>query len=531
MESLQELLGPYVLPRRYVECVRVGSTNTALVEKKKTGKRQNRHDAVSVSVPSRLPIITATRLRFLSDMSKAKREVIDLVSSSEDENDAPLRRNLNLPPHGKRGREMLSSHVGRLTKKGGGKKVHPTDASLEEYSRSCGLKTQGLPSSHADPSRQDNLDTGGRPSQNGRIARVHPVPWIFINADGSDDAIVTEGIISLADMLHLPDVATCAGGKKHRQSVSSVLHIKQNDKWSCGFRNLQMMLSALLPRLPAFHPFFEVVPDSLKRYPATAGSIPTPLPSLRQLQSFLEQSWADGFDPRGAQHYNRRIVGKRSEIGAVEVSSCLSFLGIDSTVVQFIKCKESRSLLGSFVWAYFTKMAHRNGCVFCSDTAEHHDHSLYFPSTTECALELLRSAAVPSAEDATTESCSCPVLPLYLQWEGHSVSIVGAERKVIPNASTNGIHDINLLLFDPMVDGEHIKQSLVRAVASKSTASSMASNKFLSSIRLPAHKLLEKDCQILMSSMRSLTPNEKKACRESINAVTAAKSEVVRFLE
>ena len=67
-----------------------------------------------------------------------------------------------------------------------------------------------------------------------------------------------------------------------------------------------------------------------------------------------ESCWKDGFDPKGAEHYNHRIVGKTSFIGAVEVSSVLSYLHIDSTVVQFIQCFESRSKLGPFVWAYFT---------------------------------------------------------------------------------------------------------------------------------------------------------------------------------
>jgi hypothetical protein len=250
-----------------------------------------------------------------------------------------------------------------------------------------------------------------------------------------------------------------------------------------------MILTSILPHLPVTHVYFRSVP---RKTPTT-----TTIPPLHQIQQALEQCWKAGFDSDGAKHYRNKIVGQKSKIGAVEVASVLAYWGIDSSIVQFIKCRASRALLPKFVKSYFSKKLGKEACPFCSSS----------PMASEaCAEELLQFAS--AAEDLQLESgCRCPLLPLYLQWEGHSVTIVGIE-------TTPG-EEPQLLVFDPFKEGSRLKETLAR-------------EKTLKVLRLPCKQLLEKDIQIILLSMRSLTTGERNARRNQVNAVTAAKEAVMQ---
>lgn len=327
----------------------------------------------------------------------------------------------------------------------------------------------------------------------------------------------------LIDNLCLNDVATCSrGGIIDRVGEATrcgpprnlPLHYQQSDKWSCGFRNLQMMLSALLPNFPANHPYF-----CMNRSEILCNR---KVLSLYQLQSHLEDSWAGGFDPRGARHYGHKIrgrSGRSSWIGAVEVSSVLSYLHIDSTVVQFIHRQESRALLGDFVWCYFSKKIGIDACYFCSrlSTLEGEKptkttSSPHYPTSTECAVELIQFAMLQNKEDVAVECCQCPLPPLYLQWEGHSVTIVGIQK--VCGEALNGRYD--LLIFDPMKSGRSLKNSLAGWQPGGKSC--------LAPMRLPTNDLLHLDCQIVLCSLRSLTSHERQRCRTKVNALTAGET-------
>lgn len=326
----------------------------------------------------------------------------------------------------------------------------------------------------------------------------------FINADVPDNAIVTDGIMPLLHRLNqLPGVITVSGRNPFLPTHALLLHFKQKDSWSCGFRNTQMMLTALLPQLQSHHAFFQSVPASLKPYPMQDNR-PIPIPSLHQLQTFLQDSWANGFDQRGALHYQRNIVGKSREIGAMEVSTILSYLYVDTAVVQFINCHESRALLGPWIWNYFL----RGPCFVC-DWAAHNISCL------DWANQLLDTTARNLSESTDSMNvCACPALPLYLQWNGHSVTAVGAEK--------TKAGDIYLLMFDPMKSGSELRQAL----------SSSNRKNVPSLMRLSTKSLLKQkvNCQVLMSSPRPLTAVERNAIREcsSVNVTTAAFEAVQR---
>jgi hypothetical protein len=211
------------------------------------------------------------------------------------------------------------------------------------------------------------------------------------------------------------------------------------------------------------------------KYPRRSGHIA--IPSLYQIQSAIENAWQDGFDPEGAAHFRHKLRGKRCFIGAVEVYSAMAFWGIDATVVQFIRCQESREQLPRFVKAYYSKsLASSPACPFCSAKT---------PAIGECSVTALASQLLTSAsrdeQNAGTPKCQCPPMPLYFQWEGHSVTIVGVD-------DSKG----EFIVFNP----QH-----------KEGPS-----------RLPISSLLSKDTQILMAtSFRSISSSErllKKTIRE-----------------
>jgi hypothetical protein len=75
-----------------------------------------------------------------------------------------------------------------------------------------------------------------------------------------------------------------------------------------------MLLVTLVPSLPPEHIYFDN---------GSLNGQAFRVPSLQQLQASLERSWRAGYDPDGARHYQNRILGKNSKIGAVEVSTTL----------------------------------------------------------------------------------------------------------------------------------------------------------------------------------------------------------------
>lgn len=371
---------------------------------------------------------------------------------------------------------------------------------------------------HSSP-KNDRAAKKGQTASSKRSAERPSTCMPFINSDVPDNAVCTTDIMPLLHCLKRENIITCSGRNHSTPTTSSLLHIQQLDKWSCGFRNLQVMLTALLPLVPANHKYFFTVPTSLSAY-SPQEHRPVPIPSLHQLQTFLEDSWRHGFDERGAKHYSRCIVAKSLEIGAIEVSTILSYLHLDSSVIQFIKVKESRDMLGPFVWQYFSQ-----GPCFACVGGHADDAPSVFGCSTLWAERLLHATTWNASRKndkftqtttALTEDkhmCSCPVLPLYLQWDGHSVCIVGVEK------TASG--DLDFLLFDPLKNGDILKQTLLSK-----------KKDVLAPMRKSAKTFLKRDVQVIMCSPRQLPPAERDAIRDPYkqgNIVTAAEDKVVRF--
>jgi hypothetical protein len=299
-------------------------------------------------------------------------------------------------------------------------------------------------------------------------------------------------------------------------------HVKQNDKWSCGFRNVQMILSFLLPNIATDHPLVSKLQNTMQQQTIqnnsqTARNIT--LPSIHQIQSQMEQSWKEGFDAKGAHHFSRKIRSKKSQIGAMEAHGLLSFWNIDSTVVQFVLCLESKEMLGKFVKRYFDPCARMRNCfmleevgsrALVDDLMEFVEGSHGVPLGDEMAMEM-----------AASQVCDLAIAPLYLQWEGHSVTIVGIE---LLSDRDNSSFEYNLLVLDPGKKMDDASVSVSGAKGSHSHAHIHALPAGMDRMKLSSKKIKHKDHQIIVVSTKGLCPKDREERKRDENSavVTAA---------
>ncbi len=103
----------------------------------------------------------------------------------------------------------------------------------------------------------------------------------------------------------LTSASSLESSSDHNRSSSSLpynrqpMHYLQADNWSCGYRNLQMLLSGMMPTL------LDIFPNGV--------------PSVEEVQRDMEILWGMGYDARNAEHHGHSLVGKRTWIGTVEV--------------------------------------------------------------------------------------------------------------------------------------------------------------------------------------------------------------------
>uniref|UniRef100_A0A336LS84 Zinc finger-containing ubiquitin peptidase 1 n=1 Tax=Culicoides sonorensis TaxID=179676 RepID=A0A336LS84_CULSO len=96
--------------------------------------------------------------------------------------------------------------------------------------------------------------------------------------------------------------------------------------WGCGYRNLQMLLSSLLQNT--------LYNEALYKAWGNHGPARTAMPSISRLQRMVEAAWAQGFDVQGRDQLGK-LYNTRKWIGATEIVTVLSWLRIDSQLVDF----------------------------------------------------------------------------------------------------------------------------------------------------------------------------------------------------
>jgi hypothetical protein len=277
-----------------------------------------------------------------------------------------------------------------------------------------------------------------------------------------------------------------------------------------------MLLSSLLPLLSTNHRFFgarTIPPKTIE------------IPSLQQIQSGMNQMWSEGWDPDGAKHYSSAKGGQREikQIGAVEVANWCNFNYLDVTTVQFICCQQSRSLLGPFCFQYFTSN-------LCHQQQKENSEFSDCDSTTLARHLLSETESKPT--DFDTAYRGTAVLPLYLQWPGHSVTIIGVIQAL--NVKGQNISSISagldLLIFDPSKSGSKLMHRLEQQnVRPPVKQGSLVES--LIPFRLPLARLKGKDCQVLVSTPRNIsaTEREMRRLRFMSSVVTADEKAVLRF--
>ncbi|KAE8552853.1 hypothetical protein EYB25_004232 [Talaromyces marneffei] len=169
----------------------------------------------------------------------------------------------------------------------------------------------------------------------------------------------------------------------------------------CGYRNIQMLISHIIDaRIPGYELF--------------SGRIP----SILELQDMIEQAWDMGFNSSGRIETGG-IKGTRKYIGTPEAQALFQSLGI--------KC-----IPGAFASA----PGYRAHDMLLQDIAN------YF-----------RSGCPPALLDSNEKILETNLPPIYLQHQGHSLTIIGFEINTAGSA--------NLLIFDPMFRTSPAVQRLI----------------------------------------------------------------------
>ena len=247
-------------------------------------------------------------------------------------------------------------------------------------------------------------------SQDSEECNIGGVLWDFGNdiLDDSDSSI-TFGLQE-----YIETYFTNSSSKiVHLLATSPILFIQQTGH-RCGYVNLQILLRCLL---------------ELPYYKSKIMSIP----SIKKIQTIIEEAWSLGWDPTSCDHFNSSLVGTHSWIGATDVTTFLNYINIDARVKDFGNAAynngirqsifEVREDIINWIERYF-RMYELKWSEFLVNNNQ------YF------------GRFIP---------------PLYLQYMGHSVTIVGISEKGLSHEDTY-IH-----IFDPTQTGAVLREAAVSA--------------------------------------------------------------------
>ncbi|KAI6110040.1 peptidase family C78-domain-containing protein [Pisolithus sp. B1] len=168
--------------------------------------------------------------------------------------------------------------------------------------------------------------------------------------------------------------------------------------WGCGYRNFLMACAALMDQ--------QIQPSYL-------GCLDRPIPpGVCNLQQWIEDAWKEGYDKIGAEQLDNRLVGTKKFIGTAELYVAFSSRGIPCILVDFdLGSSKGLDRLTDWFVQYFSDPVKKQGTV--------------------------NDALRDGSPVITTEK-----MPVILQFEGHSVTVVGYEVQ-------SRSREVNLLVFDP----------------------------------------------------------------------------------
>ena len=121
-----------------------------------------------------------------------------------------------------------------------------------------------------------------------------------------------------------------------------IVHHRQRDAWSCGYRCCLTLCAALRAR-----------DDAHARAAATMGG------DVAAVQRSVERAWARGFDPVGARQLGNKLAGTRKWIGPVEICVALRAAGFRANTIgraaRTAGAREAAAAIARDVAAYFQR--------------------------------------------------------------------------------------------------------------------------------------------------------------------------------
>ncbi|PFH49115.1 hypothetical protein AMATHDRAFT_5203 [Amanita thiersii Skay4041] len=173
-----------------------------------------------------------------------------------------------------------------------------------------------------------------------------------------------------------------------------------NFTWGCGYLNYLMLCSALMCQQQ--QPIYQ----SLLENPR--------FPGVRNLQRLIQDAWAAGFDKEGQQQL-KELIGTNKWIGTADLYVAFTFSGIPCELVEFTLAHPQDNSQVDALLQWVVK---------------------YFSTDPKAGPSNVNDALHGASAVVDTDR-----MPLILQYNGHSLTIVGYE---ITRQGTT-----NLLVFDP----------------------------------------------------------------------------------
>ncbi|KAJ3304912.1 hypothetical protein HDU76_005101, partial [Blyttiomyces sp. JEL0837] len=214
--------------------------------------------------------------------------------------------------------------------------------------------------------------------------------------------------------------------------------------WGCGYRNVQMLLSALLSQEPYSETLRSNMADMRERLHRNNDAADD-IPSIGLMQDLIEHGWSEGVDVEGSEQLKNTLKNTRKWIGPSEVSVMFQVLDVRLRLIDFPSWTgpdKSHPAILDLVEAYFDDSM--------DSFFQTRSHKMGYPAP----FERKRKEGV--------HVTSKP--PLYFQHSGHSRTIVGLE---VTNDQRN------LIVFDP---GKNIPPNLPLNIASSSAIESNQNN-------------------------------------------------------
>jgi hypothetical protein len=259
----------------------------------------------------------------------------------------------------------------------------------------------------------------------------------------------------------LHDECGAEGGSVRAYVVAGpVVHMQQIGDQSCAYRAAQVIISHMLHDRRRF-------PGACKTFidePSVRHEL-NAVPSVNRLQRSVEKAWQAGYDPVGAMQLGGSTLNKEhARAHGIPLPTRLAPLSGPNVLLYSgkptVHSVPPLSLLGSAdIWAMMRWTGMR---------AELHDFIDGEEPSSPKASDLLfdwvwdhfcRHTSRHLPEDVHSPVRRCAACPLFLQWAGHAVAIVGAVRRQLNRHATPERH---LLLYNSEKGTEELYEALTR---------------------------------------------------------------------